>query len=51
MFLLLLFQTKVTTSRSNSMQSFEDALREETNRKAAGLSPATTPTINEEQTS
>ncbi|XP_075236241.1 uncharacterized protein LOC142333169 isoform X2 [Lycorma delicatula] len=43
--------TKVTTSRSNSMQSFEDAVREETNRKSAGLSPATTPTINEEQTS
>lgn len=45
-------KTKVTTSRSNSMQSFEDALREETNRKSAGrLSPATTPTINEEQIS
>ncbi|XP_075236249.1 uncharacterized protein LOC142333169 isoform X3 [Lycorma delicatula] len=44
-------KTKVTTSRSNSMQSFEDAVREETNRKSAGLSPATTPTINEEQTS
>ncbi|XP_039289628.1 tumor protein D54 isoform X4 [Nilaparvata lugens] len=43
-------KTKVSTSRSNSMQSFDDAVREETNRKS-GISPATTPTINEEQAS
>ncbi|XP_046672178.1 tumor protein D54 isoform X7 [Homalodisca vitripennis] len=41
-------KTKVTTSRSNSMVNFEEALREaEANRK----SPATTPTINEERPS
>ncbi|XP_054268197.1 tumor protein D54-like isoform X1 [Macrosteles quadrilineatus] len=41
-------KTKVTTSRSNSMVSFDEALREaEANRK----SPATTPTINEERPS
>lgn len=41
-----MFQTKVTTSRSNSMVSFDEALREaEANRK----SPATTPTITEER--
>lgn len=41
-------QTKVSTSRSNSMVSFDEALREaEANRK----SPATTPTINEERPS
>lgn len=44
-------KTKVTTSRSNSMQGFDEAVREaEINRKS-GLSPATTPTINEDRPS
>lgn len=44
-------KTKVVTSRSNSMQGFDEAVREaETNRKT-GLSPATTPTINEDRPS
>uniref|UniRef100_A0A0P4VHA6 Putative tumor protein d52 family n=1 Tax=Rhodnius neglectus TaxID=72488 RepID=A0A0P4VHA6_9HEMI len=42
-------KTKVVTSRSNSMHSFEDALRESDSRKV--VSPVTTPTINEERPS
>uniref|UniRef100_A0A023F916 Putative tumor protein d52 family n=1 Tax=Triatoma infestans TaxID=30076 RepID=A0A023F916_TRIIF len=42
-------KTKVVTSRSNSMHSFEDALREADGRKI--VSPVTTPTINEERPS
>lgn len=43
------FQTRVTPSRSNSVQSFDDALREaDRNRsKSATNTPATTPTIPE----
>jgi len=41
-------KTKVTTSRSNSMASFDEALREA---EATRKSPATTPTINEERPS
>uniref|UniRef100_A0A1B6D8J0 Tumor protein D52 n=1 Tax=Clastoptera arizonana TaxID=38151 RepID=A0A1B6D8J0_9HEMI len=45
-------KTKVSTSRSNSMQSFDEALREaEAANRKSGLSPATTPTINEERPS
>ena len=48
-----MLQTKVVTSRSNSTQSFDEALREaEANRKANGGSastPATTPTIPEDR--
>ncbi|KAF6213529.1 hypothetical protein GE061_011249 [Apolygus lucorum] len=39
-------KTKVSTSRSSSMQSFDDALRETDGRKAT--SPVTTPTIKED---
>uniref|UniRef100_R4G3U3 Putative tumor protein d52 family n=1 Tax=Rhodnius prolixus TaxID=13249 RepID=R4G3U3_RHOPR len=42
-------KTKVVTSRSNSMHSFEDALRESDSRKV--VSPVTTPAINEERPS
>ncbi|XP_067009095.1 tumor protein D52 isoform X2 [Anabrus simplex] len=44
-------KTKVVTSRSNSTQSFDEALREaEGNRKASGAaSPATSPTIPEDR--
>ncbi|KAK9505482.1 hypothetical protein O3M35_009527 [Rhynocoris fuscipes] len=42
-------KTKVSTSRSSSMHSFEDALREADGHKI--VSPVTTPTINEERPS
>lgn len=43
-----MFQTRVTPSRSNSVQSFDEALREADIRsKSASHTPATTPTIPE----
>lgn len=44
-------KTKVTTSRSNSMQGFDEAVREAETNRTSGLSPATTPTINEDRPS
>lgn len=42
------WQTRVSTSRSNSVQSFDEALREtEPRSKSASDTPATTPTIPE----
>lgn len=43
------FQTRVTPSRSNSIQSFDEAIREaeQSRSKSASHTPATTPTIPE----
>lgn len=44
-----LLQTKVSGSRSNSVQSFEEALANAEGRKSSGTTPASTPIIPEEK--